>query len=246
MANAAETIYQLAYEISPIILFNGIASSVPGSLLPIVAITEAANFGTSILTGQNPLDLNKFFAHFRPLPGTTLVDNDIATYPFANQSYAANAIIAKPLRIPMLMSTPSNNTAGFITKMITFTALKYALDKHNQLGGTYIIATPSYVYLNCVMERLTDISRPDSNQAQNTWQFDFIQPLLSENQGNTLSALMSQIELGLPSSGAITGGSSVLNNPNSVASPMVNGASNLQGTASSYGSTSSSIFGVSL
>ena len=196
--NIGESIYQLSYEISPIILSGGLAKSIPGGLLPIIAITEAANFGFSILNGQNPLNLNNFFGHFRPLPGASLVSNDIAMYPFANQSYAANAIIAKPLNISMLMNCPANANGGYISKMITFTALKAALDAHNQAGGTFVVATPSYIYLNCILTSLTDVSRPDSQQPQNAWQFDFMQPLIAQGAQNTLGALMSALEGGLP------------------------------------------------
>jgi len=193
-----KSIYQLSYEISPIILSGGLAKAVPGSLLPIIAITEAANFGFNLINGNNPLNLDNFFAHFRPLPGSTLIDNDIATYPFANQSYAANAVIARPLKLSMLMNCPANNAGAYISKMITFTALKAALDSHIQAGGTFIVATPSYVYLNCILTNLTDVSRPDSQQPQNAWQFDFVQPLVSQGPQNTLGALMSALEGGLP------------------------------------------------
>lgn len=189
--NIGQSVFATAYEISPIILSGGLAEFMPGQMLPIVAITQAANFGLNLLTGSNPLDLNNFFGHFRPLPGSTLVDNDVAVYPFANQAYAANAIVAKPLRLSMLMNCPANIKGGYMSKMITFTALKAALDKHNQSGGTYIIATPSYVYLGCILTNLTDVSRPDSQQPQNAWQFDFMQPLTSEQPTNTLSRLMA-------------------------------------------------------
>ena len=162
--NIGKSIYQTAYELSPIILSGGLAELIPGKMLPIVAITQAANFGFNLLTGNTPFDTNNFFGHFRPLPGATLVDNEVAMYPFANQSYAANAIIAKPLRLSMLMNCPSNIEGGYVSKLITFSALKMALDKHNQLGGTYIIATPSYVYLGCLLTNLVDVSRPDSQQ----------------------------------------------------------------------------------
>jgi hypothetical protein len=199
MSNSVgQSIYQLGYEISPIILSNGLAGGIPGTLLPIIAITEAANFGFSILNGKNPLKLNSFFGHFRPLPGASLIDNDLATYPFANQQYAANAVIAKPLKISMLMNCPANTNGGYVSKMITFTALKYALDQHIQSGGTFIVATPSYVYLNCILVRLTDVSRPDSQQPQNAWQFDFEQPLVSQGPQNTLGSLMSAFNNGTP------------------------------------------------
>ena len=190
--------YQLSYEISPIILSGGLASNIPGSLLPIIAITEAANFTSGVLNGNDPLNLNNFFGHFRPLPGGTLVSNDVALYPFANQNYAANAIIAKPLQVSILMNCPANSNGGYISKMITFTSLKYALDLHNELGGTYVVSTPSYIYLNCLLTNLVDVSRPDTNQPQDAWQFDFIQPLVSTGPQNTLSAAMSAIEGGLP------------------------------------------------
>lgn len=200
MANSlGESIFQTAYEISPIILSGGLAGNIPGSLLPIVAITEAANFGFSLLNGNNPLNLNNFFGHFRPLPGSTLIDNDVPVYPFANQNYAANAIVAKPLKISMLMNCPANRAGGYVSKMITFTALKAALDQHNQSGGTYIVATPSYVYLGCILTSLTDVSRPDSQQPQNAWQFDFIQPLISQGAQNTLGALMNTVSNAFPS-----------------------------------------------
>ena len=189
--NIGKSIYQTAYELSPIILSGGLAKLIPGEMLPIVAITQAANFGFNLLTGNTPFDTNNFFGHFRPLPGATLVDNEVAMYPFANQSYAANAIIAKPLRLSMLMNCPSNIEGGYVSKLITFSALKMALDKHNQLGGTYIIATPSYVYLGCLLTNLVDVSRPDSQQPQNAWQFEFMQPLTAEQPTNTLSRLVS-------------------------------------------------------
>jgi len=195
--NIGKSTYQLGYEISPIVMQGGIASNVFGGMLPIIAITEAANFTLSLLSGSNPLVLNSYFGHFRPLPGSTLVDNELALFPFANQSYAANAIIAKPLKLSMLMNCPANTQNGYVSKMITFTALKYALDQHNQSGGTYIVATPSYVYLGCILTHLSDVSRPDSQQPQNAWQFDFVQPLLSQGPQNTLSALFTAVQNGL-------------------------------------------------
>lgn len=196
--NIEKSIYQLSYEISPIILSGGLATNITNSLLPIIAITEASNFTAGLLEGNAPINFNDFFGHFRPLPGASLISNDVATYPFANQNYAANAIISKPLQISMLMNCPANTNGGYLSKMITFTALKYALELHNQLGGTYIVATPSYIYLNCILTNLSDVSRPDSQQPQNAWQFDFMQPLISQGPQNTLGAFMSAVEGGLP------------------------------------------------
>ena len=197
--NAIQSIYQLAYEISPIILTNGIAQQIPGQMLPLVAITEAANFAGQLLGGNPSFTINSFAGHFRPLPGTTLIENEIGDYPFANQTVAANAIIAKPLKVSMLMNAPANTQGGYPAKIITFSALKATLDQHNQSGGTYTVLTPSYIYTNCIMTHMVDVSRPDSQQPQNAWQFEFTKPLLTANEvQSVLNSLMSKMENQLP------------------------------------------------
>lgn len=219
MSNIARSIFQLAYEISPIFLTNGVAQNIPGQMLPIVAITEAASFAGNILEGNGVPNLDQFVSRFRPLPGSTLIDNEIGDYPFANQAVAANAIIAKPLRLSMLMNSPANQGGGYVSKLITFTALKATLDEHNQSGGTYTIMTPSYIYANCIMTSMVDVSRPDSQQPQNAWQFEFVKPLLTANEAQSvLNTLMSKMDAQLPvisQSGAIgwSGLSSTYLNP---------------------------------
>ena len=76
MNNLQQNLFKLAYEISPIILTGGIAK-VSGNYLPIVAITEVANFTLSLLNSKNPLNLDNFFAHFKPVSGSTLIDNEV-------------------------------------------------------------------------------------------------------------------------------------------------------------------------
>lgn len=202
------SVFQLGYELSPIILTQGIASAIPGQMLPIIAITQAANFTLSLLNGESPIDPNSFFGRFRVLPGGTLIDNEVGDYPFANQSVAANAIIAKPLNVSLLMASPVNQSGGYTSKLITFSALKAALDKHNQSGGTYTVATPAFLYTNCLLVGLRDVSNPASQQMQNAWQFDFVKPLLTLEQASTatqkLNNLMKSITDGLPTSPAPT------------------------------------------
>lgn len=233
MANIGQSIFALGYEYSPIILCNGIANALPGGMLPIIAITQAANFTLGILNGTDPIDPNAFFGHFRPLPGGTLVDNDIGEYPFANQAVAANAIIAKSKQISMLMETPANQPGAYVSKIVTFTALKASLDLHNQSGGTYTVATPAFIYTNCIMLALRDISRSDSQQVQNRWQFDFIQPLITQAQAQTaLGALLSKVGGGLPQTS--TAWSSVENSigiPSTLAAQVSPVSQSLTGTA---------------
>ena len=230
-------LFQLGYECSPIILVNGIANSIPGQMLPIIALTEAASFTSSLLHGNLDLDPDNFLAHFRALPGSTLIELEIGEYPFANQSVAANAVISQPLHLSMLMSCPAKGEGAYINKLVTFSALKAALDAHNQSGGTYTVATPSYIYTNCILQRMHDVSRPDTNQAQNAWQFEFVKPLLTQEQGQfVLNSLMNKVSGGLPVSSPPVwsdASSTIGGSTTGILAPASAGASNLIGSASS-------------
>ena len=121
------TVYQLGFQVSPIILVGGVASSL-GGLLPIVAITESVNFTLGLLHGGTDLDLDSFLCHYAPLPGSTLIQNDIGHYPFANQAVAANAVISQPNRVSFMMTATAKAEGGITAKFISFLALKAVLD----------------------------------------------------------------------------------------------------------------------
>jgi hypothetical protein len=197
MSSTGLEVFKLGYEISPVILVNGVAASIPGQMLPIVALTEAANFTEGLLGGNIETSLDKYFAHWKPLSGTTLIDNEIANVPFANQATAANAVIAKPLVISMMMICPVQTEGGFTSKLATMTVLRQTLAYHNANGGTYTIATPSQIYTNCLLTKVSDISGGTSAQAQHTWQFDFIQPLVTIDAAQQVyNSLMNKIANG--------------------------------------------------
>jgi len=212
--------FRLSFEISPIILTGGIATNIPGGGLPIVSITEALNFTEGLLSGGEDLDLDDFFAHFVPLAGSTLIDQQIAKYPLANQTVAANAVITQPLNISMRMICPVKGPGGYATKLATIMALQTTLKLHNASGGTYTVATPSYFYTNCLMVGMKDTSNSGSAQAQNTYQLDFEQPLLTLQAAQAAqNNLMQQITSGVPIPGmpAWSGLPPTVGNPGSVA-----------------------------
>lgn len=187
--------WKLAFQLSPIILTNGLVNFMPGRMLPIIAITEAINFPLGLLNGGNAIDLDRFFANYMPLPGASLVDQEVGMYPFANQAVAANATITQPLVVSMLMVCPAQNPFGYFEKLAIMEALVAVLKEHNSRGGTYIVATPSYVYTNCIMRSMRDASLGQTKQPQNAWQLDFIRPLLTleeaEQAQNGLFSLIS-------------------------------------------------------
>ncbi len=176
--------YDLAFQVSPIILQNGIAAQAQGKLIPIAQ-----------LTGGSTTTLDEAFARYLPLPGATLISNAIGMYPFANQTIAANAVIQQPLTMSIRMIAPVNQAGGYLTKLSTFSNLQGKLQEHNATGGTYIIATPAFVYNNLLMTAMTDITSEDGMQKQIEWQLDFIQPILTLEgaaaQQNNLMQILS-------------------------------------------------------
>jgi hypothetical protein len=205
MASLGQNQFQLSFQISPIILTNGIASNVPGGGIPIVQFLQGQNFSTGLLSGgSSQTDPDQYFAQFVPLPGAMLIDNAVGTYPFANQAVAANAIIANPLTISLKMICPWRQPGDAQNKLATLTSLRTTLQQHSFSGGTYTIVTLSYIYTNCLLTAMKDISSGDSRQFQYEWELDFFQPLLTLQQAQ--AAQNSLIN-------AVSGGNVVTGNP---------------------------------
>lgn len=225
--------YKLSFELSPLIMVGGAASGIPGEMLPIIALTEAANFVTGLLSGSVDPNLDNYFAHFHPMPGGKLVNNAIGEYPFANQQVAANAIIANPLNISMRMVCPARGEGGYALKLATMSALVAVVNKHNNSGGTWTVATPSQFYTNLINTGLTDVSPDPLHQPQSEWQWDFAAPLLTTAQAaGAMNSLMSKLSAGLPSTGALSGLDTTLSNPTTLATSAVAPvASNTAGTS---------------
>lgn len=190
--------FRLAFEISPILLVDGIAASIPGGTMPIAVLTE----GVSIVDGLLHGEIADQSTAFTPMAGTTLVQQDIGTLNFYNMVTAANSVVNRPNRVIMQMIRPaSTKNGGYATKGITFAALKLALDKHNQSGGYYVVMTPSYIYTGCLLRAMIDVSgfSEQNKQVQHTWQLEFEQPLLSISQVDAaLGGLMSKFDSGMP------------------------------------------------
>ena len=215
--------FKLSYELSPIILTGGVAQLIPGGMLPVIAITQGLDFVTGILSGGD-VDPNDFFATFQPLTGSSLIRQQIAKYPMANQSVAANSVIADPLGVSLMMIVPARGDGGYPLKLATMTALQATLATHNNSGGTYTVATPSFIYTNCLLASLTDISTGATHQRQNTYQWDFEMPLLTLAAAQAAqNSLMGKITAGLPVDGqpAWSGLGPTVNNPPSLAAPSV-------------------------
>jgi hypothetical protein len=197
--------FQLAFQCSPIFLVGGAATSIPGGMLPVLALTEAPSFVAGLLSGASTPSLDDYFAQFVPLPGSTLIDNQIGTYPFANQAVAANAIIAQPLTLSMLMICPARGALGYATKLATMIALQAVLANHCAQGGTFTVLTPSYIFTNMILLTLRDASRGQSKQRQDAWQWDFVAPLLTLNAAQSVqSSLMGKLTSGSPIDGQPT------------------------------------------
>lgn len=229
--SAGRAAWNLAFSVTPILLTRGIATGIRGGILPILALTDAARLATGLLSGAN-INPDEFFAQYSPLPGATLISQQAAMYPLANQAIAANAVITQPLTISMLMTCPARpgsiaagvaggiagsllpTTAaglggsalagvgaigGYAGKLATLTALQSTLAQHNNQGGTYSVVTPAFIYTDCIMTSMRDVSSGGTNQKQLMWQLDFIQPLVSISAAQSaLNSLMQKIQSQVP------------------------------------------------
>jgi hypothetical protein len=194
MATAGYDIYKLGFECSPIILTGGVATLIPGQMLPIIAITESLNLVNGLLGGLDILDLNEVLCHYAPNPGTELVKQEVATYPFANQTVAANSVITQPKRISYTMTCPVKDKGGYFFKLAALTALQVVLETHNAAGGLYTLVTPAKIYSNCLMLSMTHADGSATKQNQYQWLLEFTQPLITESQAATAqSNLMAKL-----------------------------------------------------
>lgn len=225
--------FKLSFQLSPVILTGGAASAIPGGMLPIIALTEAADFVTGLLSGNVNDDMDSYFAHWYPIPGGKLANNSIGEYPFANQQVAANAIIANPLNISMRMVCPAKGESGYALKLATMVALQSVISKHTNSGGTFTVATPAYFYTNLILLGITDVTSSAPKQPQSEWQWDFTQPLLTQAAANAAqNSMMDRLSQGLPSTGATSGVDNTVGDTNSLAtSAVAPAASNTAGTS---------------
>jgi hypothetical protein len=228
--------FELSFEISPIILTGGIASQLPGGMVPIISLLQPQSFGSGLLSASSPLSAADAVAHFSPMPGSTLVKNESGDYPFANQSVAANAIIFQALRVSLMMVAPAPTGGGYNLKLAAFTSLKQQLDQHHLAGGTYTVATPAYLWTNLLLMDLIDVSAGDTGQVQTRWQWNFKQPLLTLAAAQAAqNSLMMKITASMPTTGdppsASGTGSSVGEPSSGVTPPVIPAAQSLSGTS---------------
>lgn len=234
--------FRLTYEISPIILTGGgITENVSGGMMPIISLIQSNDFSGGLLSGGDGEDFNDFVAHFLPVPGATLIDNQVGMYPFANQSIAANAIIAQPLKVSLMMIAPAPVGGGYQKKLAAFTSLKKSLDQHNLAGGTYIVATPSYLYTDCLLTGMRDVSSGEGEQVQIRWMMEFLQPLLTlEAARAAQNSLMARSTAGVQLTGdppSATGTANAVGTAQSGVGPPLIPAARSTGGASAAQST---------
>jgi hypothetical protein len=225
--------YQLLYQITPIFLNGGIATNIGGNIVPIMALLNPNAYNVLFAGGSSSWDMDSYFGIFQPISGGSLIQQQIAEYPFANLSVAANAIVRNPIEVSLVMVTPMKTQYAWAVKNATMTALKSALDTHNNMGGTYTVFTPAYTYYDMVMLGLSDMSNPQIVTPQNTWKWDFRKPLIAQQdlvfaENNLYAKITGGIQtstewtsaltaLGLPASSvnqaAGAGGTAPLNPP---------------------------------
>lgn len=217
---AGRTIGKLGYEVSPILLTGGVAEKLGGTV-PILLYTEAVAAVNGLIAGGlsgglNIPDLDNMWCTWNQLSGSTLVDNDVATYPFANQTLAANAVVNKPLTVSMQMRCPPNGAGAMVTKLATLQALSAVLNKHITMGGEFVVITPGQIYTNMLLTRMADTSPSPESTPSSQFQLDFIRPLTKIDEAvQKQGTLMKKLSGGMPGIGGwgSTGGGNLLEGP---------------------------------
>lgn len=191
--------YTLSFQVSPIILVNGIAANALGGMMPIIGLTgQLASLAGSVVSGaingQAP-SLDSFFAQFVVLPGSTLVSNAVATFPFANQNVAGNAIITQPKSVSLMMIAPVKDPGGYLSKLAIFESLRTSIEAHCAAGGTFHVATPAHIYTNVILTSITDVTSGEGGRQKSIqFQWDFVQPLITQQDAaSAMNALMSKL-----------------------------------------------------
>jgi hypothetical protein len=172
--------FQALFSTNPIILTGGIAIG-QGGALPLLSIGPFQ--GAVQFPGGTPDQIA-----FKPLPGSTLISQEVSRYPFANQAIAANAVIAQPLNLSLVMAYPATS---YSLKQSILASLQATLSQHNALGGLYNVFTPAFVYTNGLLLALRDISSGDDKQVQYLYQWDFYFPLVTINQAQSAQAALN-------------------------------------------------------
>lgn len=195
-APAGLVAYDLAYQVSPIVLMGGAYANSLGGGMPILGLVgQLAALGQGILT--NGPSLEDFFARFIVQPGGTMLNFTVAKYPFANQQVAANAVIQQPTNVSLEMTCPAKNNGDYLTRSAILTSLKNSLIQHINAGGTFNVATPALLYTSGLLTNVQDTTPPQEMQKQTKWQFDFEFPLITQAQASAaLCTLLSQINNG--------------------------------------------------
>ncbi|MEB2545668.1 hypothetical protein [Burkholderia cenocepacia] len=194
LSSGFRSAYDLSFQVSPIILNGGIVANTLGGMMPIIGLVGQLGALAQSVLSSGSVSLDNFFARFVVLPGGTIINNAVGTYPFANQQVAGNAIVMQPKNVSLLMIAPVKDAGGYLTKLAIFTSLQSSLEAHCAAGGTFHVATPARIYTNCILTSMTDVTSGEGKQQQIQWQLDFVQPLLTQQAASSaFGALMSKL-----------------------------------------------------
>ena len=198
--------FEFKYELCPILLKNGIAKNLMDKLMPIIQLTQQQGYPAGSVSGQlvkalvpgYPPTHTGYFAHFKTVPGYTLMFNSIGTYPFANASVAGNAIIQQPVNVSLLMYCPATSAYPASARASIIASLMSALNEHVRAGGLFVVYTPLFIYDNCVLVGIRDGSEGDNAAMQNALIFDFMRPQIMTNEeaAGAQNELMSKLSKG--------------------------------------------------
>lgn len=181
------------YQLDPITLVQGIAQNLPSGRMSILVLTEGS-------TDVGFVDESRYFAQFRPAPGGTLLDFGISEYPFASMAMAANAVVQNARSIAMIMDCPARTDGNsYPALQAKLTGFVQQLTTHILKGGTFDLTTPGYIYEDCLLRRIVDVTPAGDKKVQQRFQLEFYQPLITQQAAAAAyNNLYNKLANGLP------------------------------------------------
>jgi hypothetical protein len=181
-SGSAASDWAAAFQGSPILLKGGTGIATQGDI-PITTYTD-----------PNPQPGVPAFAQYMPMPGASLLKNQLSKFPFANQAVAANAIIQQPVNLSMMMICPVQGGQSWQVKLSILTAMVQTVKQHFNLGGLFNVNTPSFPYTSGALLDLRDMSQSETKQPQYKYAWDFEFPLITLEQAQAvLNTLLNKL-----------------------------------------------------
>ncbi|QCE32950.1 hypothetical protein FAI41_04700 [Acetobacteraceae bacterium] len=146
-----------------------------------VAVSDAASgfnaIGGNFALGTDSLDDLMLDWESSPNNQGTLFDTTPPSDPQANAQAQDDNQLIKPSSMSIRMKTAPHTVGHYATMLGLIPLMRAIFSQHKCLGGRYVVATPSYIWTNMVLQKFADITEEPGKTPGSLFQLDFVQPV---------------------------------------------------------------------